>query len=672
MDQSGRGGAGAAAAGTGGVIRRGLSVLGIAMAGEPRVLLVAVAGSALYGAATVLTSVVLGAATDRVIVPAVADRRAAISSVATCAALILAVAAARAGGMFVRRYAAGITQYRLQATFRQRVIGQYLRLPLAWHQRHTTGTLLSNANADVEAAWAPIAPLPFALGVVVMLFVALGLLLATDWVLTLVGLVVFPAFGLANVAYGRAVSPLLARAQQLRSEVSAVAHESFDGALVVKTLGREQAETVRFGAVASDLRDAMIRAGRVRGMFDPLMEALPNLGVLAVLLVGAIRINSGALSFGDLVRVAYLFTLLAFPIRSIGWVFGEMPRSVVGYGRVAAVLAARGAQDHGSLRLDGTGPLAVNVEDVAYRYAPSLADGDEPEPRGGHDALTGVTFTVPPGRIVAVVGRTGAGKSTLAGLVVRLVDPDTGQVELDGIRAADLRDGEVTGAAALVAQQAFLFDDTIRGNVTLGFDASDEEVWSALAAAAADTFVAALPAGLDTLVGERGATLSGGQRQRVALARALLRRPRLLVLDDATSSVDPRVEAAILGGLRDRVAESTVIVVAYRRATIALADEVVLLAAGRITDRGTHRELMARSSVYAGLVQAYDTIDDAEPPDRPRPAGAGSSTGPAAPAAAARSTGAVAPTERTTPVGPQPRRASDRKLTAAPAESDAR
>jgi len=627
--------------GTRSVIVRGLRILGLPIREERRLFALSVVGSALFGLATVASSYVLGEVTQRVVVPSLRDGHAAWGSVAVAALLVFAVGATRAVGMFFRRFAAGVLQYRMQAHYRRRVTRQYLRLPLAWHQRHSTGALLSNANADVEALWAPIAPFPFAVGVVVMLAAAIGLLVATDPLLAAVGFVVFPLVGALNYAYSRLVSPLFARVQELRAEVSAVAHESFDGALVVKTLGREGDETARFRRSAEALRDAMIRAGRVRGVFDPLMEALPNFGVLAVLVVGAHRIGGGDLSVGDLVRVAYLFTLLAFPIRAIGWVISEMPRSVVGWGRVSAVLTAQGEQEYGTARLAGTGPATLRLDGVGYRYpAPASADlggqrqtagavaggqvaggagepaalAAEPAARaaaekpGASAALTDVAFEARPGRVVAVTGRTGAGKSTLVSLLARLVDPDSGAVLLDGADLRDLAAGEVTAAVALVAQQAFLFDDTVRANITLGADLSDDAVWDALRLAQADRFVAALPDGVDTEVGERGTTLSGGQRQRVALARALVRRPRLLVLDDATSSVDPRVEASILAGLRalGSAGSSTVVVVAHRRATIALADEVVYLEGGRVAAHGRHDELLVGSPGYAELLTAYE------------------------------------------------------------------
>jgi ABC-type multidrug transport system fused ATPase/permease subunit len=393
------------------------------------------------------------------------------------------------------------------------------------------------------------------------------------------------------------MSPRMTRAQQLRSEVSALAHESFDGALVVKTLGREASEAARFGAKAGELRDAMVAVGRVRGLFDPAMDALPQLGTLTVLVVGAFRIRAGDLTVADVVSVAFLFTVLAFPIRAIGWVLGELPRSVVGWDRVQGVLSATGSMPYGERPAPRhTGPATLALRDVGFTYdeAPVLRD---------------VSFDVPAGRTVALVGPTGAGKSTLTSLIARLIDPAYGDVLVDGLDVRDLRRGALSEAVALVPQTTFVFDDTIRGNVTLGADLGDDEVWAALGLAQADRFVRALPDGLDTTVGERGASLSGGQRQRLALARAVVRRPRLLVLDDATSAVDPAVEEAILAGLRESADGTTVLVVAYRRATITLADEVVFLDRGRVVARGTHAELLSRVPGYANLVTAYEEAE---------------------------------------------------------------
>lgn len=582
---------------TSAVMRQGLRVLGVAIRAEKAVFTAAVLSSAVYGGMTVGSAWAFGWATENVVLPAFSTGSVTTGVLWTGVLLIMGAALLKAIGVAGRRILAGLMQYRMQARSRREVTKQYLRLPLAWHHRHPTGQLLSNASSDAEAAWAPLAPLPMAVGVVVMLVTAAVAMVLTDPALAAVGFLIFPAIAVLNLVYQRRLSPLATRAQQLRAEVSEIAHESFDGALVVKTLGREALETERFRRRAEELRDANIAVGRVRGLFDPMLEALPTLGVLAVLAVGAARLASGSIDAGDLVQVAYLFTLLAFPIRALGWVLAELPRSVVGWERVRAVLEARGSMEYGATAPPASsGPARLEAAGLSYSY-------------GAGEVLRDVAFEVAPGRTVALVGPTGSGKSTLVQLLVRLVDPARGRVLLDGVDLRELPYGAVAESVALVPQQTFLFDDTVRGNITLGLPIADEDVWAALRLAQADGFVARLESGLDTRVGERGATLSGGQRQRLALARAVARRPRLLILDDATSSVDPQVEARILHGLRDAASSSSVVVVAYRMATIALADEVVYLDRGRVVDHGTHEELIGRCEGYRNLVTAYERED---------------------------------------------------------------
>ena len=582
----------------------GFRVLWVAIKREPWVFALSTLGSALFGALTVADAWVLGWSTDHVLLPAFETGEIETGLLLAVVALFVGVALLRAAGIVARRLGAGIMQYRMQAHTRRAVTRQYLTLPMAWHQRHPTGELLSNANSDVEAAWAPIAPLPMAVGTLVMMVIAVAQMFVADLVLALVGLLVFPAVIAANLLFQRLSSPLMTHAQQLRAELSEVAHESFDGALVVKTLGREGEETARFAAKARELREVNVRAGRIRAAFDPTLAALPNLGVLIVLVVGVARVTSGATDAGDVVTVAYLLTIVSFPIRSLGWLLGEFPRSVVGYRRVRAVLDATGSTSYGDRRLTPR-PAGAHlvVDHLGYSYEP------------GEPLLSDVSFEVDPGRTVALVGATASGKSTLTTLLTRLVDPDNGRIVLDGTDLRELAHGELPGAVALVPQTAFLLDDTVRGNVTLGADHADEEIWAALRVAQADGFVAALPHGIDTRLGERGTSLSGGQRQRISLARALVRSPRLLILDDATSAVDPEVEQRILAALKESGADSTVVVVAYRKATIGLADEVIHLADGRVQARGTHAELLRRSPAYAHLVNAYEQAEQAEQAD---------------------------------------------------------
>ncbi|WP_299955762.1 ABC transporter ATP-binding protein [uncultured Modestobacter sp.] len=584
------------------VVRRGLGHVRRAIREQPGIFTLALLGSSLYGGMTVASAYVIGGITDRVLLPAFDEGATTTAALSLAALAILVVAVLKIVGIIGRRLFAGMMTYRLQADYRRRVTGQYLRLPLSWHQRHPTGQLLSNANSDVESAWFFVSPLPFACGALVMIAITAVALVLTDPLLAIVGLVVFPLVFVINAVYSQVMSPRMARAQQLRAEVSEIAHESFDAALVVKTLGRESSETTRFAAKADELRDGLVAVGRVRGLFDPIMEALPNLGTLAVLLVGAERVAGGAAEAGDLVSIAYLFTLLALPIRAIGWVLADLPRAMAGFDRVTPVLEATGEIPHGPDAAPGGDRGAeLGLREVGYRFEGAA-----------RPTLDGVTFDVTAGRTLAVVGPTGSGKSTLAGLLVRLTDPDTGAVLLDGVDLRTVREGEVSSQVAFVAQSTFLFDDTVRDNITLGGPFSDEQVHEALRIAAADDFVARLPDGLDTRVGERGASLSGGQRQRLALARAVVRRPRLLVLDDATSAVDPSVEARILDALRASDRPATVVVVAYRQATIALADEVVWIENGRLVARGSHEQLLAQVPGYVRLVRAYQA-EPAEP-----------------------------------------------------------
>ncbi|MDR6865167.1 ABC transporter ATP-binding protein [Phycicoccus sp. 3266] len=582
-------------------LRRALRIVWVGVRREPRWFAFAVAGSTVYGVMTVLTAWAIGKVTREQVQPAVEAGHATAHQLWATFGWVAGVVCLNVVGVVIRRIAAGYTMYNVAAQFRREVTRQYLRLPLSWHHRHPSGQLLSNANADVEATWNVFAPLPMALGVIVMLIAGIVQMVLVDPVMAIIGLTVFPALFLANMVFQRAMSPRIARAQQLRAEVSEVAHESFEAALVVKAMGREQQEADRFEEVTRRLQAANVDVGRTRGTFDPVIEAIPTLGTLAVLAVGTHQVASGALQPADVVQVAYLISVLAFPVRALGWVLGELPRTVVGWDRVDAVLRARGELTHGEETLPQGTSAHSTLTGVDYSYEVVDEEGNTSQFRAIHD----VTIDVPAGSTVALVGPTGSGKSTLTNLTLRLVDPERGTVSIDGVDLREVARGGVPAAGALVPQQTFMFDDSVRGNVTLGVERTDEQVWHALEVAQADGFVRALPAGLDTHVGERGASLSGGQRQRIALARAVIRSPRLLVLDDATSAVDPSVEQAILGALRRSSEGTTVLVVAYRMSTITLADEIVYVENGRVLDHGTHAELLGRCTGYERLVTAY-------------------------------------------------------------------
>jgi ATP-binding cassette, subfamily B, bacterial len=486
---------------------------------------------------------------------------------------------------------------RSDARVRDAIFAHALRLDASYHDRVGPGELMSRASSDSEHVARMMDSIGHTIGYVLTVFAVAIVLLVLDWRLALVVLIPLPLISFAGWAYSRRYHARTERLQERWGEAATLVEETVSGIRVVKGLGAGGPLAAEFRRRSRSIVDRALDIARLDAVFMPTLEFLPMLGLIAVLWLGGRRVINGDLSLGSFVAFNAYIGMLVWPLRVLGQRVTTLQKAVGASARISEVLDAE----------------------------PQLRDPRHPEPlerpvrgdvrlsgvqfghEGGHPVLDGLDLHVAPGESVALVGATGSGKSTVAGLLARLYDPDAGSVSLDGHDVRALRIADVRGAVALVFEETFLFTDTVRENIRFARpDAGDVDVERAAELAGAAGFIADLPDGYGTLLGERGFSLSGGQRQRVAIARAILANPAVLVLDDATSAVDATKEHEIRAALTTVMSGRTTLVIAHRPATIALADRVAVLEGGRIVEQGTHAELVRSSVRYRALLALED------------------------------------------------------------------
>jgi ATP-binding cassette subfamily B protein len=503
---------------------------------------------------------------------------------------VVAVALVRSVLAVVRRWVSGQVSLAVEFDLRGRLFAHLQRMSLSYFDRMPVGQLMSRATSDLQTVRFFLGyGLIFIFMQAFTLLIVTGLMLWLNWSLALLALLVGPALLVVAWRYSRRSNPILVDVQQRVGEVAEMAEESAVGIRVIKAFGREADRTERFGRTASRAFDRSMDAARLSSFYQPLMGFLPTLGLAVVLAYGGVLAIDGRMTLGEFVTFYLYLTMLMAPFRSLGMLVGQAQRAVAGGTRLFEVLdAIPEVREADRARPLPAGGGAVRLEGVSFSYEP-----------GGRPILDGIDLDVPAGRAIALIGPTGSGKTTLTQLIPRFYDATAGRVLVDGVDVRDVRLDDLRRAVGVVPQDPFLFSTTVRENIAYGRpEATEEEVRAAARMAQAEVFIDALPDGFDTVVGERGFTLSGGQRQRVAIARALVTDPRVLILDEATASVDASTEREIQAALRAVMRGRTTIVIAHRLSTLSLADELVVLEEGRIVARGSHEELHDTSDLY--------------------------------------------------------------------------
>jgi ATP-binding cassette subfamily B protein len=513
---------------------------------------------------------------------------------------VLAVGAAKALLMVGRRFIAGKQALGVEFDIRNALYAKLVRLSFGFFDRHQTGQLMSRATVDLQTVRFFLGyglifffqHIVTVLGVTVVLFVV-------NWKLALVAIWITPVLVAIAYRYSHVSHPVLREVQQKLADVATVSEENIVGVHVVKAFAQEHGEQAKFGRASESVFAESVRANRQRAFYVPLMSFLPLLAQAAVLLVGGRMVEQGSLSLPDFIAFNVLLLMLVMPLRMLGMWIGQAQRATASGERIFQVIdEPEEIRDRPGATELPHGEGRVRFERVRFGYDPE------------RPVLRGIDLELSPGSTVALIGHTGSGKTTLASLVPRFYDVADGRVTIDGVDVRDVTLASLRREIGVISQDPFLFSATVRENIAFGaVDATDEQVEAAAHAAQAHEFIERLPDGYDTVIGERGITLSGGQRQRLAIARALVIDPRILVLDDATASVDATTEARIRLGLREAMKGRTTIIIAHRLSTIALADEIVVLDAGTIAARGTHEALIRTSPVYReihehGLLEA--------------------------------------------------------------------